>query len=129
MIHAQNLNIFDMRRLIILLTGALVLILSACTKYVIPTPPCPEGDMTAAFSADIQSIFDAKCITCHSGGQSPDLSEGWAYDELMDGGYVDTDFPCESVLYQIFSGSHDGRASEDEVLQILGWIQHGAQDN
>lgn len=129
MIHAQNLNNFDMRRLIILLTGALVLILSACTKYVIPTPPCPEGDMTAAFSADIQPIFDAKCITCHSGGQSPDLSEGWAYDELMDGGYVDTDFPCESVLYQIFSGTHDGRASEDEVLQILGWIQDGAQDN
>lgn len=129
MLHAQILNIFDMRRLIFILTGALLFILSACTKYTIPTPPCPEGDMTAQFAADIQAIFDAKCISCHSGSQSPDLSEGWAYDELMDGGYVDTDFPCESSLYQIFSGSHDGRASEEEVLQILGWIQDGAQDN
>ena len=118
-----------MRRTILILTGALVLILSACTKYEIPTPPCPDGDTSAKFSADIQAIFNSNCIVCHSGSQSPDLSDGWAYDELTDGGYIDTDFPCESVLYQVFSGTHDGRASEDEVLQILGWIQDGAQDN
>jgi hypothetical protein len=118
-----------MRRLIFVLTGALLFILSACTKYEIPTPPCPDGDITAKLSADIQPIFNAKCIVCHSGSQAPDLSDGWAYDELIDGGYIDTDFPCESVLYQVFSGTHDGRASEDEVLQILGWIQDGAQDN
>ena len=118
-----------MRRVIYILTGSLILILSGCSKYEIPTPPCPEGDMTAKFAADIQPIFDKKCVSCHSGSQTPDLSEGWAYDELIDGGYVDTDFPCESVLYQVFSGSHDGRASEDEILQILGWIQDGANDN
>jgi len=118
-----------MRRLIFVLTGAFLLILSACTKYTIPTPPCPEGDMTAKFSADIQAIFDNNCIVCHSGGQSPTLTAGWAYDELIDGGYVDTEFPCESVVYQVFSGSHDGRATDDEILQILGWIQDGAQDN
>ena len=118
-----------MRRLIFVLTGALLFILSACTKYEIPTPPCPDGDTTAKFAADIQPIFNNNCIVCHSGGQAPDLSDGWAYDELMDGGYVDTDFPCESVIYQVFSGSHDGRATDEEILQILGWIQDGAQDN
>ncbi|MEN8201848.1 MAG: hypothetical protein ABFS28_04570 [Bacteroidota bacterium] len=119
-----------MRRLIFVLTGALLLILSACTKYEIPTPPCPDGDTTAKFSADIQTIFNNKCIVCHSGSQSPDLSDGWAYDELIDGEYVDPDFPCESVLYQVFSGSHGMKgATEEEVLQILGWIQDGAQDN
>ena len=118
-----------MRRSILILTGALVLILSACTKYEIPTPPCPDGDTTAKLSADIQPIFNSKCIVCHSGSQAPDLSDGWAYDELMDGGYVDTDFPCESVLYQKFFDTHDGRATDEEILQILGWIQEGAQDN
>jgi len=118
-----------MRRLIFALTGALVLILSACTKYEIPTPPCPDGDTSAKLSTELQPIFDKNCIMCHSGSQSPDLSAGWAYDELMDGGYVDTEFPCESVLYQVFSGSHDSRATDDEILQILGWIQDGAKDN
>jgi len=113
----------------ILLTGSIILILAGCTKYVIPTPPCPEGDMTATFAADIQPIFNKNCIACHSGNQSPDLSEGWSHEELIDGGFVDTDFPCESILYQKFSDTHDGRATEEEVLMILGWIQNGAQDN
>ena len=118
-----------MRREMILLTGILILILSGCTKYEIPTPPCPDGDMTAKYAATIQPIFNQKCITCHSGSQKPDLSDGWSYDELIDGGYVDTDFPCESILYQKFSDSHDGRATEEEVLKILGWIQDGAKNN
>jgi hypothetical protein len=118
-----------MRRAIIMVAGALIVVLSGCTKYEIPTPPCPDGDTTAKYSSAIQPIFNSNCISCHSGNQSPDLSDGWSYDELISGGYVDTDFPCESILYQKFSGSHDGRATEDEVLQILGWIQDGAQDN
>ena len=118
-----------MRRLIFILTGLLILMVSGCSKYEIPTPPCPEGDMSAKLSTEIQPIFGQKCVACHSGSQTPDLSDGWAYDELIDGGYVDTDFPCESVLYQIFSGTHDGRATEDEILQILGWIQDGAHNN
>ncbi len=119
-----------MRRFIFVLTGALILILSACTKYQIPKPDCPEDLPTnVSFSGDVQPIFNDNCIACHSGGQSPDLREGWAYDELIDGGYVDTDFPCESTLYQIFGGTHSGRATDDEVLTILGWIDEGAQDN
>jgi hypothetical protein len=118
-----------MRRAIIMVAGALIVVLSGCTKYTIPTPPCPDGDTTAKYSSNIQPIFNSKCISCHSGNQSPDLSDGWSYDELISGGYVDTDFPCESILYQKFFGSHSGRASDDEVLQILGWIQDGAQDN
>lgn len=119
-----------MRRFIFVTAGALVLILSACTKYQIPKPECPENLPTdVSFAGDIQPIFNANCIVCHSGGQAPDLSEGWAYDELIDGGYVDTDFPCESGIYQVFSGSHGGRASDDEVLTILGWITEGAQNN
>ena len=118
-----------MRRVMILLTGALIISLSGCSKYTIPAPPCPEGTLGLSYAADIQPIFNQNCISCHSGNQSPDLSDGWSHEELTDGGYVDTDFPCESSLYQVFSGTHDGRATEEEVLQILGWIQEGAEDN
>jgi hypothetical protein len=119
-----------MRRLMIILTGSLIMILSGCTKYEIPKPECPENLPTnVSFAGEVQPIFDQKCVACHGGGQSPRLSPGWSYDELIDGGYVDTEFPCSSLLYEQLNGSHSGRASEEEMLTILGWIDEGAQDN
>jgi hypothetical protein len=119
-----------MRRLLMILTASLIVILAACTKYEIPKPPCPEDLPTnVSYSADVQPIFDANCVVCHSGGQSPDLRPAWSYDELIDGGYVDTDFPCSSELYQKLIGSHDGRATDEEELIILGWMDEGAEDN
>ncbi len=104
---------------------------SSYNRDEIPAPECPDGTTGLSYSADIQPIFNTNCIVCHSGSQAPDLSDGWSRDELMDGGYVmvPPDNPCESPLYQVFSGTHSGRASDEEVLQILGWIQDGAQDN
>jgi len=119
-----------MRRVIYILTGSLILILSGCSKYEIPAPEYPDGIPTdISFSGDIQPFFDNSCVMCHSGGQSPDLSAGWSYEEIIDGGYVDTDDPLASPLYGIFSGTHDGRATNHEVLSILGWIIEGAENN
>ena len=119
-----------MRRLLMILTGSLIVILAACTKYEIPKPPCPEDLPTnVSYSADVQSIFDNSCVMCHSGGQVPDLSPGWSYDELIDGDYVDTDFPCSSKLYEKLTGSHADRVTEEDVLTILGWMDEGAEDN
>ena len=119
-----------MRRLMMIVTGSLIVILTACTKYEIPKPDCPENLPTSvSFANDVQPIFDQKCVACHGGSQTPTLSPGWSYDELTGGGYVDTDFPCSSVIYEKLNGSHAGRASEDEILTILGWISEGAQDN
>ena len=119
-----------MRKVMIYLTGALIFFLSGCSNYEIPAPPCPEGISGMSFSRDIQPIFSNNCLACHSGNQSPDLSPGWSYDELTGGGFVDTEFPCSSLIYQAFSFSvHDGKLTEEEQLKILGWIQEGAQDN
>jgi len=119
-----------MRRVILFMTGLLVAVLSGCSNYEIPAAECPEGTSGVSFSGDIQPIFNSKCTTCHSGAQAPDLREGWAYDELIDGGYVaEPEFACESILYQKFFDSHSGRLSDDQLMQILGWIQEGAQDN
>ena len=119
-----------MRRVIIFATGLLIAILAGCSNYVIPAPDCPDGASSMSFSGDIQPIFNSKCTSCHSGGQAPDLREGWAYEELTEGGYVaEPEFACESIIYQVFFGTHDGRADTTQVNQILGWIQEGAQDN
>lgn len=117
-----------MRRVIFLMTGLLILILAGCSNYEYAVD-CPDGTPGASYSGDIQPIFNSSCVSCHSGGQAPDLSDGWSYDELTEGGYVDTDSPCESDLYTVFSGTHTGRATDEELMQILGWIQEGAQDN
>jgi len=119
-----------MRRLMMMLSGSMLLMLTACTKYEIPKPDCPE-DLPAnvSYASDVQPIFDANCVMCHGGSQSPDLSPGWSFDELTEGGFLDTDFPCSSRIYEVFSGSHDGRASEEEILTILGWISEGAENN
>ena len=117
-----------MRKTLFIAAGCL-LILASCAKYKIPVN-CPEGTAGLSYQSDIQPIFDANCVMCHSGSQSPELSSGSSYAELVDGGYIaDPDLACESVLYQVFEGTHSGRASEEEVLMILGWIQDGAPDN
>jgi mono/diheme cytochrome c family protein len=119
-----------MRRMIYILAGSLILFLSGCSDYIIPAPEYPEGIPTdVSYSGDVQPIFDKNCLTCHSGGQSPDLSADWSYDELIEGEFVNTDEPMESPVYQIFSGTHDGRATEEEILTILGWIIEGAENN
>jgi hypothetical protein len=119
-----------MRRMMLIMTGSLLVILSACTQYEIPAPECPEDLPTGvSFANDIQPFFDQSCVMCHSGGQVPDLRPDWSYDELLDGEYVDTDFPCSSYLYEVLIGSHADRVTEDEVLTILGWIDEGAEDN
>ena len=117
-----------MRRLLMLLTGLLIMILSGCTKSEIPKPECPENLPTGlSYATDVQAIFNQSCVVCHGGGQAPDLSDGWSYDELMDGGYVDTDFPCSSELYVKLDDGHN--AEDEEILTILGWIDEGAEDN
>ena len=119
-----------MRRVIFLMTGLMILILSGCSNYEIPAPECPVGETDVSYSGDIQPIFNNKCISCHSGNQAPDLSDGWSLEELVDGGYLaEPEFACESSLYQVFSGTHAGRLTDEELMQILGWIQEGAQDN
>jgi len=119
-----------MKRACYILAAVLFTIVAACTKYQIPAPECPEGRSGMSFSNDIQPIFNNKCVSCHAGNQPPDLSDGWSYEELMDGDYVsEAEFACESSLYQVFSGTHSGRVTEEELLEILGWIQEGAKDN
>lgn len=117
-----------MRRVIYFATGLLIAILSGCANYQYPVD-CPDGASGVSYSGDVQTIFNSNCVSCHSGGQAPALTEGWSYDELVDGGYVDTDSPCESIVYQVFGGTHDGRADSTQISQILGWIHEGAQDN
>ena len=115
-----------MRRLIVPVTCLLVMLLYACEKYVIKPPEIEAG---VSFSTQIQPFFDSKCVSCHGGSRAPDLRSEFAYDELVDGGFLNTGDPESSELYTTLTGSHKSRATDEEKLIILTWITEGALNN
>ena len=111
-----------------LISGLLLtlLVLGACEKVVYPPVEKPTD---VSYSEDVQPIFDAKCVQCHKGGLAPDLRPENSYNALINGGYVDTQNPEESILMTTLYGSHDSRATEAEKQTILAWIEEGAKNN
>ena len=94
-------------------------------------PELPPPDEEISFSVDIQPIFTSKCNTCHT-STAPILTEGNAYNSLVNGGYVDTGDPENSRLYlQIISGHTGGNSTTNatERALILRWIEEGTQNN
>ena len=114
-----------MRRLILPVTCIMIMLLAACEKYIIYPPEIEEG---VSYSDQIQPIFDAKCDGCHSGSRAPDLRAEYSYDELINGGYVNTDDPESSEIYTKTSSGHGG-STQEESLTILTWIEEGALNN
>lgn len=106
--------------------------LASCTWEEIKPQKVTTPD-SAKFTLNIQPIFNTSCAKsgCHvKGGQAPDLSSGNAYTSLIFYGYVDTDLPEASILYQkITSGSMKDKATDADRALILKWIQQGALDN
>lgn len=120
--------------------GALLLltsILNGCYNDVIVPTPAPPVTGEVSFSKDIQFIFDASCNSpgCHNnGGVAPILSAGAAYGALINGGYIDTQNPSSSGLYQWMIGNEDVDMPPSGPIAsanatVLAWIQQGALDN
>jgi len=117
--------------LIFLLTGMFLtaLLLSSCEKVVYPPIEKPEN---VSYSEEVQAIWNKNCTSsnCHGGGHSLDLRPDVSYEELMNGGYVDTINPPNSILMQkLYGSSHNDNATETEKQTILSWIEDGALDN
>jgi hypothetical protein len=106
--------------------------LTSCTYYENDPAPVDVPD-SVSFSANVIPIFNARCNNagCHStGGIQPDLTPANAYNDLIVFGYVDTDFPDQSVLYlKVHSGSMVQFSEPGDAELILKWIQQGAIDN
>ncbi len=89
-----------------------------------PPPPPPPPTEGVSLSADIQPIFNANCIRCHSGAGAPlglDLSEGFSFDNLVNQSSVefvghmrvkpsDSRTPCETGL-----GSGEGSVLVEKI--------------
>ena len=122
--------------IIYILLVFLVGMLNACyNDLVVPTPTVVTQDVS--FSQDILPIFNAKCntVACHNaGGVFPALIEASAYSSLVNGGFINTENPENSELYQWMKGNRavsmppSGINNSDNAL-VLAWIKQGALNN
>lgn len=101
---------------------------SSCDKYAyLPRPVDPNT--TWHFATDIQPIFNANCITCHGGAQSPDLRAGKSYAALTKQRLLTPPGETSGLYVQLNSSSHASRTTSSEKQKVLYWINQGALNN
>jgi hypothetical protein len=103
--------------------------LASCEKYTFKPEVINTVD-TVHFKTEIQPIFNAKCVSCHTSIRKPDLREGYSYNSLTTGGFVNK--PGESsILYLQMTtvSTHIPRSSDTEKQKVLIWINQGAKNN
>jgi hypothetical protein len=113
--------------------GAVVLIagifgISSCEKYTFIPPKISTTD-TVHFSAEIQPIFNANCISCHGATKAPDLREGKSYAALTKGGYVTPPGETSKLYTKMIGADHSPRSTDTDKQKVLIWINQGAKNN
>ncbi len=91
-------------------------------------PPTPNPDNPTLFSTQVEPIFQDRCIACHD-TRKPVLTTGSAFASLTNGGYINTDNPQESKVYQRATDGHGNNMSSAERTLLLQWITEGAKNN
>lgn len=94
----------------------------------------PDGPPQAvSFSTDIAPMVNTKCALagCHvSGAHKPYMTIGGSYLQIVNGGFVNTVLPKESILYQkINSEMKEYIPSAADRQKIYDWIRTGALNN
>lgn len=96
----------------------------------------PDPDNPISYSDKIATIFTNGdyCTACHNtGGQSPNLEADASYNSLINGGYVNTTTPEESILITLIGSGSSGHAwkrfAGTQEANVLLWITEGALNN
>lgn len=127
-----------MKRLLIYsgLLFAMGFMLTGCYKdiNIPPTVADPDGPPQAvSYSAELMPLFNSSCALsgCHlSGGHHPYLNTAVSYNELINGGFVNTDIPKQSILYiMINSDMKTYIPSAADRQKVYDWIRNGAPNN
>jgi cytochrome b subunit of formate dehydrogenase len=100
-----------------------------------PTPsPSPtfEAEFATTWQNGIEGLFRNRCSTCHGFTSVSGLSLA-TYQQALQGGdsgpaIVPGD-PEDSILIQVQSaGNHPGQLTDEELEQVIEWIQAGAPE-
>jgi len=133
-----------MLKKIISFTAGLAIIgmfaIPGCAKHttVVEESPVPIDTATISFSQEVQPIFTASCAKagCHvSGGQTPNLSKGFAYQSLFDEDMIVPGDPTNSELMGWLTGKLSpvmplGSGPDPAINAVIyNWILQGALNN
>ncbi len=110
--------------------------LISCYKDVILPDAAvdPDGPPQAvSFKNDIAPMVNSKCALsgCHvSGAHKPFLLTDIAYQQIVNGGFVNTFLPKESILYKkINAEMKEYIPSAIDRQKIYDWIRNGVPNN
>lgn len=120
-----------MKKSLLLIIGLFIIIFTSC-EYKIVEPIFVElPDEPVSFVEDVEPFLYSKCgSSCHE-TLSPVLTIGNSYASLINGGYINTEDPASSEIYEkVSSGHHSSNPlSSEEMAYLLKWIEEGALDN
>lgn len=113
----------------------LSLLFTACYKDIISPESDPDGPpQSVSYKEDLAPLFQAKCtnVGCHvAGGHKPymDKTEE-SFRNIVNGGFVNTFLPKESILYkQVNGGMTEFIPSKKDKQLVYDWIRNGAPNN
>lgn len=115
--------------------GMSITLISCYKDVILPDAAVdPDGPpQFVSFKKDIAPMVNAKCALsgCHvSGGHPPNMTIGGSYLAIVNGGFVNTDIPKQSKIYQMINGEmKEYIPSATDRQKIYDWIRNGAQDN
>ena len=115
---------------------ALVTGLLSCYKDIIK-PDLPKDPnappQQVSFNNELKPLFNASCtdVGCHvSGAHRPYLTADVSYQQIVNGGFVNTALPKESILYkQIYGDMGVHLPSLTDRQKVYDWIRNGAPNN
>ncbi len=110
--------------------------LTSCYRDVILPDAAVDPDgppQSVSFKADVAPMVNTKCALagCHAtGGHKPNMTAGGSYQEIVNGGFVNTLLPKESIIYQKINGEmKEYIPSAVDRQKIYDWIRTGALNN
>ncbi len=112
------------------------LALTGCYKdYILPeTVADPDGPpQFVSYSTELAPLFNSSCAKagCHvSPSRKPYLNTDISYNQIVNGGFVNTAVPKSSILYMIINGEmKEFIPSAADRQKVYDWIRNGAPNN
>ncbi|HEY6503818.1 MAG TPA: hypothetical protein VIZ28_07590 [Chitinophagaceae bacterium] len=127
-----------MKRLTIYAFLALLVIIgfTSCYKDIIKPELASDPDgppQPVSYKIELAPLFNTSCALagCHvSGAHKPYLATTISYQQIANGGYVNTALPKESILYKMVYGEMAQYIpSAADRQKVYDWIRNGAPNN
>lgn len=108
-------------------------LLSGCEYEFVEPEKAPPITTPVSFADDIMPIFNASCNMsgCHAAGAfAPNLMPDAAFNNLVQGNYINADNPNQSLIYTTMAtGSMKSFSTPTQANMVLAWIEQGALNN